>query len=92
MYHQKSNDFESLNVLQGVFVRGGGSERKDEPGPPSLVFSHHQQSRITHSGSPRSKVNDLLTSLNVWTLNLGSVIHGESSIGEWCSLGGSVHL
>ena len=72
-----------MDNLQGVFVRRGGAEREDEPGSPSLD-SPPPNTNTNNLGSHilKSKVYDLM----------GSVIHGESSIDEWCSLGGSVHL
>ena len=71
-----------MDNLQGVFVRRGGAEREDEPGSPSLDSPPNTNTNNLGSHILKSKVYDLM----------GSVIHGESCIDEWCSLGGSVHL
>ena len=54
-------------VLQGMFVRRGGSERKDEPGSASLVSS----TPTTNILEPHKSMT--FWSLNVWTLNLESM-------------------
>ena len=65
-------------MLQGVFVRRGGSERKDEPGSASLV-----------SSTPTTDILEPHKSMTFWSLNVRTL--NLESMGEFYPQMNGVH-